>query len=164
MRPSSLAVVAACLAALAGCGSTAPSAPAPSTLVRGPAGYFTEGRLEQKLGNAFRSGLYRLAVMSQPGEGAIDLGQQLPTGKVAAVTCAPDAAAPARGRDWPWRCAVRWRTVAGRSRVTRYGVELTPRSCFSAEARPQYDAVLDATTGAPSEHPLNTFGRTLGSC
>jgi hypothetical protein len=169
MRPPkpvvAAAAVAVAIAALAGCGSDGPSSPAaPSALVRGPAGYFTAGKLEQRLSNAFRAGLYRLAVMSQPGEGAIDLGQQLPTGKVSAVSCTPAGAAPAGGQDWPWHCDVRWRTVAGTPRLTRYGVQLTAKSCFDAAARPRYDAVLDATTGAPAEHPLNTFGRSLGSC
>jgi len=144
MRASRTVGVVLALAAIAGCGSAEPIATRPSAAVRGPAGYFDETRLEQRMNNAFRAGLYRLAVMSQTGEGAIDLGQQLPTGKVSAVGCAPDAPAPARRQDWLWKCDVRWQTVAGRARRTRYGVEVT--------------------TGAPSEHPLNTFGRPLGTC
>lgn len=164
MRPPLLLAAVVAAGALAGCGSTAPDPTPPGALVRGPAGYYSEAKLERSLSNAFRSGLYRLAVMSQPGEGAIDLGQQLPTGKLTAVSCAPKASAPARGRDWPWSCDVRWRTVSGAPATTRYGVVLTPHSCFSADALPHYDSLLDATTGAPAEHPLNTFGRGLGTC
>jgi hypothetical protein len=164
MRALATAAAVLAVGTIAGCGSDDPVAARPSAAVRGPAGYFDAARLEQRMSNAFRAGLYRLAVMSQSGEGAIDLGQQLPTGKVSTVRCTPDGPAPAKRQDWPWRCDVRWQTVAGQARETRYGVQVTPHSCFDAAARPLYKAVLDATTGAPSEHPLNTFGRNLGKC
>lgn len=164
MRPLATVAAALALGVIAGCGSADPVAPRPSAAVHGPAGYFDKTRLEQRMSNAFRAGLYRLAVMSQTGEAAIDLGQPLPTGKVSTVRCSPDIPAPAKQEDWPWRCAVRWRTVAGQARETRYGVRVTPHSCFDAAAQPLYESVLDATTGAPSEHPLNSFGRNLGTC
>jgi len=136
----------------------------PSALVHGHAGYVDRAQLERHLSNAFRGGLYRLAVMTQPGEGAADAGQQLPTGKVSAVRCDPQTSSPSGGHGWPWRCDVDWRTVDDAARYTRYAVELTPDSCFDAEAQPHLKPILDSTTGAASEHPLNTFGRQLGKC
>lgn len=152
--------------ALAGCGGggVEPAAVRASALVHGHPGYFDGQQLEQRLSNAFRSGLYRLAVMTQPGEEAADGGQQLPTGKISAVRCDPQARAPVARHDWPWRCEVRWQTVDGQARRTRYAIQLTPNSCYAAEAQPHYIPILDSTTGAASEHPLNTFGRGLGTC
>lgn len=164
MRPLELVATALAMASIAGCGSKEIATTRPSVAVKGPAGYYHKSRLEQRMSNAFRSGLYRLAVMSQPGEAAVDLGQQLPTGKLGSMDCEPAGAAPANRRDWPWRCDVRWRTVEGKARRTRYDVVLTASSCYAAEAKPHYDAILDSTINATSEHPLNTFGRQLGKC
>jgi hypothetical protein len=126
-------------------------------------GYLDRGRLETRLANGFRAGLYRLAVMNQPEDSAVDLGQQLPTGKVSEVTCEQDTERPSSG-PWPWRCTVDWLGVEGRSHVTHYDVELTRNACFAASATPRYDAEFDASIGAASEHPLNTLGRELGRC
>src|SRR5262249_41672531 len=126
------------LVGLAACGDshTAGVDVRPSALVRGQRGYYDAEQLERRLSNAFRAGLYRLAVITQPGEEAADVGQQLPTGKVSGVRCDAQKPAPSAGGAWAWRCEVRWRTVAGAERRTTYAVRLTPDSCFDAEAEP----------------------------
>lgn len=143
-------------------GSDDARAPAASAQARGAAAVLSRSALQVRLGNAFRAGLYGLAVMSQPEDKATDLGQPLPTGKLRSVDCAPagDGATGARA----WGCTVAWKTVTGSSRRTRYSVRLTDRSCYDAAAAPPLASVLDATIGAMAEHPLNTFGRSLGTC
>ena len=165
-RPSlAVVVVAALLTVLAGCGGGAERPVKASLTPSGSARGFLDGHtLEVHLGNQFRDGLYRLAVMSQRGERAPDVGQQLPTGKLSQVRCAPSSARPAAGKPWPWRCFVRWRAVGGHRRETRYAVRLLPRACFDAAADPAYAPIFDATINADSEHPLNALGRAVGRC
>ena len=82
-------------------------------------GYLAAADLERQLGNAFRKGLYRLAVMSQKTEDAMDLGQRLPTGLLRDVSCDVGAAAAERaGGPWSWTCKVSWRSVEGRAQRT----------------------------------------------
>lgn len=96
--------------------------------------------------------------MSQPADGATDLGQSLPTGVVDRVACAPPAAArtPTGGIEVA-RCAVRWRTQAGHPRSTDYRVRLYPDGCFDASARPSLPPHIDPTIEGYSEHPLNVL-------
>lgn len=157
----SLVVLAATLTAC-GDGTDDTRAPAAASPGTGAAGYLARSALQVRLGNAFRSGLYRLAVMSQAEDKAIDLGQPLPTGKLGSVDCAPAGGPVTTARAWG--CTVAWKTVTGASRHTRYRVRLTDRACYDAAAAPQFPALLDATIGAMAEHPLNTFGRSLGTC
>ncbi|MDX6690003.1 MAG: hypothetical protein QOG15_1460 [Solirubrobacteraceae bacterium] len=163
---ASIALVALAIAA-SSCGggdTTKDTGALVSAQVAGGGGYLSRFTLQVRLGTAFRQGLYRLAVMSQPEDEAADNGQPLPTGKVGGVKCGPDGVQPAAPGARPWRCAVGWRTVSGAPRTTRYSVHLTSRSCYDAVAAPRFASVLDATIGAPAEHPLNTFGRSLGAC
>jgi hypothetical protein len=169
-RAISCALVALVAAALVGCGGgsdgqrASNAGPLPSHQVGGTKGYLDRTTLQQHLGNAFRDGLYRLAVMSQPSERAVDEGQHLPAGSLSTIRCAPRGAEPGAEAQWPWRCVVDWRTVAGATKTTRYDVQIGADSCYAATAQPQYPAVADSTIGAPSEHPLNVFGRGLGKC
>jgi hypothetical protein len=166
----SRAVVLACLALAAGilgaCGDGGSAAPQTAAAIRveGPHGYLDRAALQRRLSNAFRAGLYRLAVMTQAGDAAADSGQVLPTGTVRAVRCGAAADRPAPPAAWRWGCDVRWRGVTGPAHRTAYQVELSSRSCFDAVATPAFAAIADATINAPAEHPLNAFGRALGSC
>jgi hypothetical protein len=163
-HPLILLVVAATVAgALAGCGggdgrsgattTPATAAGAPARAIR----FLDRHALALQLGNGFRSGLDRLAVMDQPREGATDLGQDLPAGLLRDVRCTPATARPAGARPWPWRCRVRWETVAGGPRTTRYAVRLLPTGCFAAGARPALPQRHDPTINTFAEHPLNTI-------
>lgn len=114
-------------------------------------------RLRVDLGNSFSAGLYRLAVMSQPADGATDLGQPLPTGVLDGVACAPPAAGTKAGGIEVARCSVRWRTQAGSTRSTSYRVRLYPDGCFDASARPSLPPHVDPTIEGYSEHPLNVL-------
>lgn len=115
-------------------------------------------RLRVDLGNSFSAGLYRLAVMSQPTDGATDLGQSLPTGVLDGVACEPPAAGDARADGIEVaRCSVRWRTQGGSPRSTAYRVRLYPDGCFDASARPSLPPHVDPTIEGYSEHPLNVL-------
>jgi hypothetical protein len=147
---------------LTGCGAgghaaTASSAPRPT------GGYLAATDLERQLGNAFRHGLYRLAVMSQKSEDAMDLGQRLPTGLVRGVHCTSAAAQPSGGA-WPWSCDVRWKTVEGRAQRTRYVVRLWHGECFAAGAASRRPAHYDATVRTYAEDPLNALVSTRRGC
>jgi hypothetical protein len=114
-------------------------------------------RLRVDLGNAFSAGLYRLAVMSQPSDGATDLGQPLPTGLLDRVTCAPAAAGNDAAGTEITHCSVRWRTQRGDPRRTNYRVRLYADGCFDASARPSLPPHIDPTIEGYSEHPLNVL-------
>ncbi len=163
IRTTSLTLLILAALALpgAGCGGSDKGEAASSSDAPAPAGHFlgTAG-LERGLGNAFRASLYRLAVMSQPSDGATNLGQDLPTGAVRGVSCASrDQAAAALEIS---TCTVRWRTVAGRPQMTRYVVHRFDTGCFSAGARPRYPDHRDPTIEGYSENPLNALV-SLGS-
>jgi hypothetical protein len=130
-----------------------------------PSGDYIAGAdLERRLGNGFRDGLYRLSVMTQRSEDAKDLGQPLPTGLLDRVNCSSAAPRPQGGRVWSWSCAVRWRSVEGRSESTRYAVRLSPGECFSAGATPARPVRYDATIRTYSEDPLNALGSVRAGC
>jgi hypothetical protein len=135
-----------------------PSAPKPT------GGYLAAADLERQLGNSFRTGLYRLAVMSQKSEDAMDLGQRLPTGLLRDVRCASAAARPRSGGAWPWSCDVRWKTVEGHAERTRYTVRLTLGECFAAGAAPRRQPHYDATIRTYAEDPLNALGSPRRGC
>jgi len=120
---------------VSGCGGEGRAA-SERTTARPAGGYLAASDLERQLGNAFRKGLYRLAVMTQRSDEARDLGQPLPTGLLRGVRCAPKIAPPTAGRAWGWSCSVAWRTVEGRTAQTRYLVRLQPGKCFAAGATP----------------------------
>lgn len=149
-RLASLLAVAAGL--LAGCGgegrSSSPTQDKPSRPLSSP-------QTERVLGSSFRRGLYRLAVMTQPGDDPADLDQQLPTGLVDSVQC--DGAQPQR-------CTVRWQTVSGRPRRTGYAVQLTRRGCVYANARPALPQIHDVLTKAPAQHPLAFLVSAVPGC
>jgi hypothetical protein len=92
--------------------------------------------------------------MSQPGDDATDLGQDLPTGVVTTVRCAPDDS----------NCAITWSTVSGERRTTRYSVRVLPGACFTAAARPALADHRDPTIGGYSENPLNALVSAEGGC
>jgi hypothetical protein len=146
--------------ALAACGGgTAARGPARDTASHGIARSLTGGELASQLANGFRGGLYRLAVMSQPGDDAADLGQQLPTGTLRAVSCRPAAASRST-----WSCAVRWETVDGRPSATRYRVSVNRSGCFYGAAHPPLPEHYDATIRTYSEHPLNALQSLRRGC
>jgi hypothetical protein len=117
-----------------------------------------------QLGNAFRKGLYRLAVMSQRSEDAMDLGQPLPTGLVRSVRCDSTTPRPSGGGAWTWGCRISWRSVEGRSQRTQYDVRLQRGECFAAGATPHRAARYDSTIRTYSEDPLNAFGSARRGC
>lgn len=129
-----------------------------------PGRFLSRSELATQLGNGFRRQLYRLAVMSQPGDDAADLDQALPTGMLRDVACSADSAQPAGAGGWPWSCAVRWETVDGHRRTTRYSVSLTARGCFFAAAHPRLPEQYDATIRTYSEHPLNAVQSLRRGC
>jgi hypothetical protein len=169
-RLLALATGALAAAAMAGCGSAAHDAAPPAAdanagaAVHGPARYLDRHALALALGNGFRTRLDQLAVMQQPADGATDLGQSLPAGLVRDVRCASDAARPAGAAPWPWRCRVRWETVAGRTKTTNYTVRSFPTGCFAAGAVPRMAAVKDPTIASYSEHPLNAVASQRKGC
>jgi hypothetical protein len=146
-------VLAACGGGTAARGPTQASAPPPA------AERLTATELATQLGNDFRRGLYRLAVMSQPGDEAADLGQQLPTGTLRDVGCRPAAT-----NTSAWSCAVRWETVSGHRTATRYRISVTRRGCFYGAAQPPLPQRYDATIRSYSEHPLNTLQSLRRGC
>jgi hypothetical protein len=116
------------------------------------------------MGTAFRTGLYRLAVMSQHTEDAMDLGQRLPTGLVREVRCASTAARPGGDGVWTWACDVRWKNVEGHAQHTRYDVRLTRGDCFAAGAAPRRQPHYDSTIRTYSEDPLNALVSVRRGC
>jgi hypothetical protein len=152
------AVIAA--AALGGCGrhgTASEPVAAGDAAPPAPGHFLSPGELDTQLGNGFRQGLYRLAVMSQPGDDAADLGQQLPTGTVRGVDCR-------RGGGRKWACLVRWETVDGKRESTRYAVDMNARGCFYASATPRLPEHYDSTIRTYSEHPLNSLQSLRRGC
>jgi hypothetical protein len=149
-------------ASLAGCGGKSHKPPAATPRPAG--GYLASADLERQMGNAFRKGLYRLAVMSQKSEDAVDLGQPLPTGIVRGVDCGAQAAAPRDGQPWAWDCRVAWKTVDGRAQRTSYVVRLWPGKCFAAGATPQRKPLYDVTIRTYAEDPLNGLTGASRGC
>lgn len=159
-----LAAIALLLAApvVSGCGGGDHASS--EKLARPSGGYLGASDLERQLGNAFRKGLYRLAVMQQRSEDAMDLGQKLPTGLVDRVSCAPDAPRPGGGQAWAWHCSIRWQTFEHRLQQARYTVGLRPGECFTAGASPQRRPQYDATIRTYSEDPLNALVSVHRGC
>ena len=147
---------------IAGCGGQGHAASQDPPRPAG--GYLAGSDLERQLGNAFRKGLYRLAVMSQRNEDAMDLGQSLPTGLLRGVRCDSTTPRPTGGGAWTWGCTVSWRTVEGRGQRTRYDVRLRRGECFGAGATPHRAARYDATIRTYSEDPLNALGSARPGC
>ena len=160
-----LAAIAILLAAplVTGCGG-GDHASSTEKVAKPTGGYLSAPDLERQLGNAFRKGLYRLSVMTQRSEDAKDLGQPLPTGLLAGVSCTSDGARPSGGGAWMWSCGVRWKSVEGRGESTRYAVRLTPGLCFAAGATPARAKRYDATIRTYSEDPLNVLGSVRRGC
>jgi hypothetical protein len=160
------AITAAAALLVGGCGGDhAPppatgGAPATTAAPRPVAG----SDLEREVADDFRQGLYRLAVMSQPPEGATDLGQSLPTGLVHSVDCSAGGPPPGGRAARPWRCEVRWRSVSGGARTTRYAVRVFPTGCFAAAADPALPPHHDATIASFAEHPLNSLVSVRKGC
>jgi hypothetical protein len=120
--------------------------------------YISPLRLRVDLGNAFSAGLYRLAVMSQPADGATDLGQALPTGLLDGVACSsPPSTGNGAAKTEITHCSVRWRTQSGEPRHTNYRIRMYGNGCFDASARPSLPAHIDPTIEGYSEHPLNVL-------
>jgi hypothetical protein len=159
MKPSRGLVVLCVLAAGCGGGHAAPRA----TAAR-PAAFLGADELQRDLGNGFRAGLDRLAVMDQPVDDATNLGQDLPTGLLDRVSCNAAGPRPAKAAPWPWCCTVRWETAGGRARSTRYAVRLFPTRCFAAGADPALPAHRDPTIKTFAEHPLNTVISVKPGC
>jgi hypothetical protein len=155
--------------AAAGCGGdnattlTATSASFQRAPIKPTGAYMTTGALTLGVANSFRSGLDRLAVLTQKGDDAVDLGQSLPTGVLDRVRCAPTGARPVNG-SWAWACTVRWRSAVHRPQTTRYRISVAPAGCFNAYATPPRDARFDPTIRAYSEDPLNRFGSYKPGC
>ncbi len=156
-------VAGVALFALAGCGGghgRPPQHPAGSAAT----GFLAPAELRRDLGNAFRAGLDRLALMSQPPDEATTLATDLPKGLLDRVTCTAARPRPAAGQPWPWQCRVRWQSAGGRERTTSYAVQLLPTRCFAATAEPAFPAHRDTTIATYSEHPLNTFVSLKHGC
>jgi hypothetical protein len=147
------------LLALAGCGGGGHKRPPqpPAGAADAARGYLAPAELRRDVGNAFRAGLDRLALMSQPPDDASILATDLPKGLLDRVVCAAAGPRPSTAQPWPWRCRVRWETAGGRAQATRYTVQLLPTRCFAATADPALPPRQDATIQTYSEHPLNTF-------
>jgi hypothetical protein len=148
-----------CLGSDSGDADRAQASVAPSS----DRGFLASADLERQLGNSFRRGLYRLAVMSQHSDDSADLGQDLPTGLLDRVRCQPSSPRPERG-DWTWRCEVDWETAAGGGRSTRYAVRQLRSGCFSAGVNPPLPVRYDSTIRTYSEHPLNVIVSARRGC
>lgn len=149
-------------AALAGCaGASRDHAGAP-VRPAARAGFLTGAALRTELGNRFRAGLYRLAVMSQPGDEGADLGQPLPSGSLRSTRCVAEG--PRRARSWPWSCRVVWQATSGARHVVAYRVTLRPGDCFFATARPALPQHYDSTIRSYAEHPLNQLVPLRAGC
>jgi hypothetical protein len=148
---------------LAGCGDGGDSAG--NSVKTQPVNYLSGGAsdLERQLGNTFRKGLYRLAVMGQPTDDAADLGQQLPTGVLDGMSCATSMTKPS-GDPWKWSCTARWQTPEGRAEKTRYAAEVTGGGCIYAQSDPPLPQVNDVTIKAPAEHPLSSLVVPIKGC
>jgi hypothetical protein len=155
-------LIVAAGASLAAC-SDDPSTPAAAAHPAAPR-FLSQPDLERQLGNGLTAGLERLAVMSQPPEGAADLGQDLPRGALDSVDCSAAATRPAARAVWPWRCTARWQTASGKARKTAYAVKLLPTGCFAAAADPPLQPVRDTTIASFSEHPLNAIVSLQRGC
>ena len=162
MRVLVTLLAVALLALGAGCGAGDGSSPAKAA--PGTGSYLTATALEVQVGNGFRHGLYRLAVMSQAEDDAKDLGQPLTTGSLERTSCASTTPMPAHGAAWPWSCTVRWRSAGGRSRTTRYAVRVTPPGCFSAGAVPRRGVRYDATIRSYAADPLDALLSARRGC
>jgi hypothetical protein len=156
------ALVALASAVLAGCGGGGDAVP--SGHVNAVAhGFLPAVELERELGDGFRKSLYRLAVMGQDEEEAVDLGQPLPTGRVEGVRCNAAGPKPALAH-WRWRCMVRWETRSGASRRMGYSVHLIPGGCFTAAADSPLPPRHDSTIKTYSEDPRNVLGSVRRGC
>ena len=168
-RIAALALLIPALAlGLGGCGSgggdASTGADGGATAAAGPAHYAAGLDLRRQLANAFDAGLYRLAVMSQPRDGATDLGQSLPTGLLRTVSCDRPGTPEGTERTEITRCAVAWTTVDGAPRTTRYVVRLFPSGCLAAGATPSLPQHRDSTIKSFSEHPLNALVSVAKEC
>ena len=139
---------------------------AKSAAPRPSGGYLAAPDLERQLGNAFRKGLYRLAVMSQRTEDAMDLGQRLPTGLLRDVSCdvgrgrGRAAAARGRGRARSPGAASRGARSARRTRCS-----LRARRSASRRApRRTASARYDSTIRTYSADPLDALGSVRRGC
>jgi hypothetical protein len=106
-----------------------------------------------------------LALISQPADGAGDLGQSLPTGLLTGIACdasTDGGGAAEEGRSA--RCAIHWRSVGGEPRLTRYAVHLFAGGCVSAGADPALPALRDRTIAGVSENPLNVLLGASQAC
>ena len=163
MRRALALTLALALVPAAGCGGGGgPSAASSQAQPRTSGPFLTADELERQVAAGFRDGLYRLAVMTQQSDDAVDLGQDLPTGLVEQVSCQPAGAKSAK--VWPWRCEVRWRDVERRSQRTSYAVRLMPGGCFGAGATPRRPEVYDATIRTYGEDPLNGIVAVKSGC
>jgi hypothetical protein len=149
---------------LSGCGGAGHASGSTTAAPPPSGGYLAAADLERQLGNAFRKGLYRLAVMSQKTEDAMDLGQRLPTGLLRAVSCDAQGPPPSGGGPWTWMCKISWRSVEGRSEHTTYAVKLRRGLCFAAGATPSRGARYDATIRTYSADPLDALGSVRRGC
>jgi hypothetical protein len=96
--------------------------------------------------------------MSQPSDGATDLGQSLSTGLLDGVTCSPPpTAGNGAGKTEITHCSVRWRTQGGDRRQTDYRIRMYGDGCFDASAQPSLPPHIDPTIEGYSEHPLNVL-------
>jgi hypothetical protein len=157
------AVAGVALLVATGCGGAhhrPPQGPAATPA----AGYLAPAELRRDLGNSFRAGLDRLALMSQPVDEPSALTTDLPKGLLDRVSCAAGGPRPAGPQSWPWHCDVTWSTAGGRARTTRYTVQLLPSRCFAASADPALPPRHDVTIGSSSEHPLNALGSARRGC
>ena len=147
-----------------GCGGAGHASGSATAAAAPSGGYLAAADLERQLGNAFRKGLYRLAVMSQKTEDAMDLGQRLPTGLLRDVSCDSARPRPGGGGPWSWTCKVSWRSVEGRSQRTTYAVLLRPGECFAAGATPPRGVRYDSTIRTYSSDPLDALGSVRRGC
>jgi hypothetical protein len=149
---------------VSGCGGAGHASDAKGAAPRTTGGYLPASDLERQLGNAFRKGLYRLAVMSQRTEDAMDLGQRLPTGLLREVSCDSAGPRPGGGGPWAWTCKVSWRSVERRPQRTTYAVRLRPGQCFAAGATPHRGVRYDSTIRTYSADPLDALGSVRRGC
>lgn len=150
--------------ALGGCGGGGHPHKATSAIQPAGQGFLTTRELSRELGNGFRSRLYRLAVMSQQGDEAPDLGQPLPTGTLREIHCRRPKTATAGTAAQIWGCTADWETADGRRTSTGYRVRVDDHECFFATAKPALAPHYDATARTYSEHPLNTVTSLKRGC
>jgi hypothetical protein len=156
------ALAALASAMLAGCGGGGDAVPSGHLQVAAR-GFLPAVELERELGNGFRKSLYRLAVMDQQEDDAVDLGQPLPTGLVDDVRCSPAGPKRVLGR-WRWRCTVRWLTRSGAPRRMAYSVQLMRWGCFAAAADPPLPPRHDSTIKTYTEDPRNALTSVRWGC